>query len=186
MTSPSHTRISAALPSAGCPSPLAIDAESCSVQGSLSPGLRWPGLQWAGPSAPVCNPANWSAKSSTSSGSFAPISSWSLGLDSAIRDLSEPPFSWRLHFSDGDAISVTKIKIAYVPILWLSPKGHKKKICTRFCYALVLLAFLCYQVGGSRRSTYGTQTRCTTWFSIVVRRSMYRANGIPLVTKLSY
>ena len=39
------------------------------------------------------------------------------------------------------------------------------------------------QVEGSRRSTYGTQTRCATWFSIAVRRSTYRANGIPHFTK---
>ena len=41
-----------------------------------------------------------------------------------------------------------------------------------------------YQVGGSRISMHGTQTRCATWFSIVVRRSTYRANGIP--TSLNY
>ena len=41
-----------------------------------------------------------------------------------------------------------------------------------------------YQVGGSRRSTYATKTRCATWFSIAVRRSTYKANGIPHVTKL--
>ena len=40
------------------------------------------------------------------------------------------------------------------------------------------------QVGGSRRSTYATKTRCATWFSIAVRRSTYKANGIPHVTKL--
>ena len=40
------------------------------------------------------------------------------------------------------------------------------------------------QVGGSRRSTYATETRCATWFSIAVRRSTYKANGIPHVTKL--
>ena len=40
------------------------------------------------------------------------------------------------------------------------------------------------QVGGSHRSMYGTQTGCATWFSIVVRRSTYMANGIPHVTKL--
>ena len=40
------------------------------------------------------------------------------------------------------------------------------------------------QVGGSRRSTYATKTRCATWFRIAVRRSMYKANGIPHVTKL--
>ena len=40
------------------------------------------------------------------------------------------------------------------------------------------------QVGGSRRSTYATKTRCATWFSIAVRRSTYKANGIPDVTKL--
>ena len=33
-------------------------------------------------------------------------------------------------------------------------------------------------------SMYATQIRCATWFSIVVRRSTYRANGIPHVTKL--
>ena len=42
------------------------------------------------------------------------------------------------------------------------------------------------QVGDSRRSTYGTQTKYATWFSVVVRRSTYRANGIPHVTKLCY
>ena len=43
---------------------------------------------------------------------------------------------------------------------------------------------MAYQVGGSRRSTYATKTRCATWFSIAVRRSTYKANGIPHVTKL--
>ena len=41
-----------------------------------------------------------------------------------------------------------------------------------------------YQVGCNRRSTNGTQTRCATWFSIVVRRPTCRANGIPHVSKL--
>ena len=40
------------------------------------------------------------------------------------------------------------------------------------------------QVEGSRRSTDTTKTRCATWFSIAVRRSTYKANGIPHVTKL--
>ena len=40
------------------------------------------------------------------------------------------------------------------------------------------------QVGGSRRSTYATKTRCATWFSIAIRCSTYKANGIPHVTKL--
>ena len=41
-----------------------------------------------------------------------------------------------------------------------------------------------HQVGGNSRSTYGTQTRCATWVSIVVRHFTYRANGILYVTKL--
>ena len=32
--------------------------------------------------------------------------------------------------------------------------------------------YVCYQVRGSHRSTYGSPTRCVTWSSIVVRRSI--------------
>ena len=47
-----------------------------------------------------------------------------------------------------------------------------------------LWVFRYRQVGGSRRSTYATKTRRATWFSIAVRRSTCKANGIPHVTKL--
>ena len=50
--------------------------------------------------------------------------------------------------------------------------------------AIAKMRWIYIQVGGSRRSTYATKTRCATWFSIAVRRSTYKANGIPYVTKL--
>ena len=58
--------------------------------------------------------------------------------------------------------------------------------CTGYMNISVFGVIHSHQVGGSRRSTYATQSRCATWFSIAPHRSTYRANGIPHVIKLCY
>ena len=95
-------------------------------------------------------------------------------------------------------VLLRQTKVLSSVVLWrdikaLNSKTTFRQVCKlmKTLFSLVwspiqsqVCCYCCNQVGGSRRSTYATKTRCATWFSIAVRCSTYKANGFPHVTKL--